>query len=124
MLSATKFRLYPTPEQAQLLARQFGCVRFVWNRALAMKRAAWTERQESLSCYTIKSMLPVWKKGEFPWLKEADSQALQEAILHLDRAYRNFFDKRAGFPNFKSKHDARQSFAYPQRVRIDGDRIV
>ena len=124
MLSATKFRLYPTPEQAQLLARQFGCVRFVWNRALAMKRAAWTERQESLSCYTIKSMLPVWKKGEFPWLKEADSQALQEAILHLDRAYRNFFEKRAGFPNFKSKHDTRQSFAYPQRVRIDGDRIV
>nr|MBP8277378.1 helix-turn-helix domain-containing protein [Propionivibrio sp.] len=90
MLSATKFRLYPTAEQAQLLARQFGCVRFVWNRALAMKRAAWSERQESLSCYTIKSMLPVWKKGEFPWLKEADSQALQEAILHLDRAYRNF----------------------------------
>lgn len=121
MLTATKIRLYPTAEQEQAMAVQFGCARFVWNRALAMKRAAWQERQESLSCYTIKGMLPVWKNGEFPWLKEADSQALQETIRHLDRAYRNFFERRARLPRFKKKHAARQSLAYPQRVKLDGN---
>ena len=121
MLTATKIRLYPTADQEQLLAAQFGCARFVWNRALAMKRAAWQERKESLSCYTIKGMLPVWKDGEFPWLKDADSQVMQEVIRHLDRAYRNFFEKRARLPRFKKKHTARQSIAYPQRVKLDGN---
>lgn len=123
MLTATKIRLYPNTAECDSLARQFGCVRFVRNKALAMKKAAWTERKENLSCYTIKGMIPIWKAGEFPWLKEADSQALQSAILNLDVAYRNFFEHRAGFPRFMKKHDARQSIQYPQRVKIDGDRI-
>ncbi|MHB8408987.1 MAG: RNA-guided endonuclease InsQ/TnpB family protein [Acidiferrobacterales bacterium] len=123
MKRATKIRLYPTSDQAQRLAVQFGCVRFVWNHVLAMKKAAWGERRESLSCGTIKSMLPVWKKGEYPWLKDADSQALQESIRNLDRAYINFFEGRAKHPRFKKKHVARQSIAYPQRVKLDGERI-
>lgn len=123
MLRATKIRLYPTPEQQAILAAQFGCARFVWNQALAMKQAAWKERSESLSCYTIKSMLPLWKKGEYPWLKEADSQALQQSILNLDVAFRNFFEKRAGYPQFKKKHAARQSCQYPQRVSVEGGMI-
>ena len=121
MLTATKIPLYPTADQEQRLAVQFGCARFVWNRALAMKRAAWQERKESLSCYTIKGMLPVWKAGEFPWLKDADSQVIQEVIRHLDRAYRNFFEKRARLPRFKKKHASRQSIAYPQRVKLQGN---
>ena len=121
MLVATKFRLYPNEAQRQSLAVQFGCARFVWNRALAMKRTVWLERKESLSCYTIKGMLPVWKGCEFPWLKDADSQAMQEVIRHLDRAYRNFFEKRARLPRFKKKHASRQSIAYPQRVKLDGN---
>lgn len=123
MLTATKIRLYPTADQEQLLAVQFGCARFVWNRALALKRAAWLERRETLSCYTIKGLLPVWKAGEFPWLKDADSQVLQEVIRHLDRAYRNFFEKRAHLPCFKKKHATRQSIAYPQRVKRDGNLV-
>jgi hypothetical protein len=104
MLAATKLRLYPTAEQARSLEVQFGCARFVWNRALAMKKAAWDERGQSLSCYTIKGMLPEWKAGEYPWLKDADSQALQEVFRHLDRAFGNFFEKRARYPRFKKKH--------------------
>jgi putative transposase len=123
MLTATKIRLYPVAAEREALAVQFGCVRFVRNQALAMKKAAWDERKENLSCYTIKSMLPVWKAGEFPWLKDADSQALQSAILNLDVAYKNFFERRAGFPRFLRKHDTRQSIQYPQRVRIEDHRI-
>jgi putative transposase len=67
-----------------------------------------------------QSMLPVWKKGDYPWLEDADSQGLQEVIRHLDRAYTNFFDKRGRHPQFKKKHGARQSISYPQRVKLDG----
>ena len=68
-------------------------------------------------------MLPVWKAGEHPWLKDADSQALQESIRHLDRAYTNFFEKRARYPRFKKKHAARQTIAYPQRVKVRGSLV-
>lgn len=47
MLSATRIRLYPNAVERDTLARQFGCVRFVRNRALAMKKAAWEERKEN-----------------------------------------------------------------------------
>jgi putative transposase len=123
MKRATKIRLYPTASQEDRLSVQFGCARFVWNLALSMKRAAWAQRKEGLSCYAIKSMLPVWKAGDHPWLKAADSQALQQSILNLDIAFRNFFRERTRYPRFKKKHAARQSIQYPQRVKLDGDRI-
>ncbi len=118
MLNATKLRIYPNKGQKDKLAQQFGCARFVFNRALALKKEAWDSEQDSISCYEIKKQLPYWKK-ELPWLKEADSQALQQSILNLDRAYKGFFAKRARFPKFKSKY-AKQSIQYPQRVKLDG----
>ena len=123
MFRATKIRLYPNAAQQDLIARQLGCVRFVWNKALDLKTTAWRERQESLSIHTLITMLPVWKAGEHPWLAEADSQALQMTLRHLDRAYANFFAKRARFPRFKKKHAPRQSYAYPQRVKVEGDQV-
>ena len=121
MLKATKVRIYPTPEQCKALSRQYGSVRWLWNKALAMKSAAWKERKENLSCYTIKSMLPQWKE-EFPWLKESHSQVLQQVLLNMDVAYRNFFEKRAAYPQFKKKHASRQSIQYPQGVKIKDDK--
>ena len=121
MLAATKIRLYPTPKQAQKLAAQFGCVRWAWNRALSLKQAVLEERGASLSGYTLKAMLPAWKR-EYLWLKDADSQVLQQAVLNLDRAFQNFFAKRTRYPRFKRKH-GRQSIQYPQRVKLDGSRV-
>jgi putative transposase len=121
MRTATKIRLYPTPEQEQKLAVQFGCARWVWNRALSLKQGAWEERGESLSCYALKAMLPAWKQ-EHPWLKDADSQVLQQTVLNLDRAFQNFFAKRARYPRCKRKH-GRQSIQYPQRVKLDGSQV-
>ena len=59
MFRATKIRLYPTAAQQDLIARQLGCVRFVWNKALDLKKATWEERRESLSLHTLITMLPV-----------------------------------------------------------------
>jgi putative transposase len=120
---ATKIRLYPDSSQEQILAVQFGCVRFVWNLALSLKKETWDQRKDNLSCYKIKAMLPVWKAGDHPWLKQADSQALQQSILNLDTAFRSFFEKRARFPRFKKKHCSRQSIQYPQRVKLDGNLV-
>ena len=61
-------------------------------------------------------MLPAWKRDpETSWLAQADSMALQQSIRDLDRAYKNFFRRvreggKPGFPKFKSRRHARQSY--------------
>lgn len=120
---ATRIRLYPTADQQHQLAMQFGRVRFVWNTALPLRKSAWNERRESLSIHTLITMIPTGKTEDHLGLKDADSQGLQMAVRNRDQAYTHFFAKRAQYPVFKKKHAARQTFAYPQRVRIDEGRI-
>ena len=57
-------------------------------------------------------------KKEFPWLKAVNSQSLQMAARNADRAFVNFFEKRAKRPRFKSKHSGRQSFQCPQHCKV------
>jgi putative transposase len=114
MFIATKIRLYPKLAQEAKLASNFGCARWVWNEALALCKETYAITGKSLTYYTLQNRLPALKIKN-PWLKEADSQALQQSLQNLARAYENFFAKRGKFPKFKSKHD-RQSISYPQRV--------
>lgn len=86
-----------------------------------MKQSVWKERKENLSIYDIIKLLPKWKEGHI-WLKEIDSQALQQSILHLGNSFENFFQKRSRFPKFKNKH-GKQAISYPQRVKIEGNKI-
>ena len=123
MLTAETYRLYPTMEQRILFAKTAGCARYVYNHGLALKKEAWELRQERVSSAQISALLPVLKaQEETAWLKEVPSQALQQVVRHLDRAFQNFFAGRTGFPRFKSKF-GRQSFTVPQKVRIEGGRI-
>lgn len=112
MLIAIKVRIYPTPDQAEFLERQFGCVRYVWNRALEIKEHYYRIKGINLSPFKdLKPLLAVAKRHEkYAWLKEADSVALQQALINLDRAYKNFFEKRAGKPRFKSKRRRQSSY--------------
>ncbi|MGG3018283.1 RNA-guided endonuclease TnpB family protein [Geobacillus stearothermophilus] len=107
---AYQFRLYPTKEQEQLLAKTFGCVRFVYNKMLE-ERIQMFEKfkddQESLKQQTCPT--PAKYKKEFPWLKEVDSLALANAQLNLQKAFQHFFSGRAGFPKFKNRK-AKQSY--------------
>jgi putative transposase len=121
MLTATRIRLYPTPEQQQRLAVQFGCARWVWNDALALTQQTYRETGKGLSYHALAVRLPKLKQ-EFEWLKDADSQVLQQSLQNLALAFDGFFGKRAKYPRFKAKH-ARQSIQYPQRVKLDGNRI-
>jgi len=102
---AFKFRIYPNSDQRVLLAKTFGCCRFIYNRMLADKKAYYEETRKDLRT------TPAQYKSEFSWLKEVDSLALANAQLNLETAYRNFFnDKSVGFPNFKSKHKGHNSY--------------
>src|SRR6266487_104663 len=118
---AFRYRLYPTAEQEQALAIQFGHARFIWNWALALRKAAYKETGKGIGYYELKRQATALKyQAETEWLKEADSQVIQAKIQDLERAYKNFFQRRARFPRFKNKRDG-QSIRYPQRFKFDED---
>jgi putative transposase len=121
MYKAYKYRIYPTSEQEALLAKSFGSVRWFWNYALNLCQETYKNTGKGLSRGYIQGLLPALKK-EYEWLKDPYSQCLQVVALNLSTAYKNFFDKRAMLPKFKSKH-GRQSISYPQNVKFDGDYI-
>ena len=121
MLAATRMRLYPNQTQAKALAVQFGCARWVFNQALALSQQTYRETGGGLNYHADATRLPKLKQ-EHEWLREADGQVLQASLQNLAAAFDSFFEKRAKYPSFKSRH-GRQSIQYPQRVKVEGGRI-
>ncbi|MEV6973156.1 RNA-guided endonuclease TnpB family protein [Kitasatospora sp. NPDC093806] len=110
---AFKYRFYPTDAQAAELSRTFGCVRKVYNLALAARTEAWTLRQERVNYNATSAMLTAWKKtGELAYLSEVSSVPLQQTLRHLQGAFHNFWNKRAKYPTFKSRKKSRKSAEY------------
>jgi putative transposase len=110
---AFKFRFYPTDAQAAELARTFGCVRTVYNLALAIRTEAWALRQERINYSGTSAMLTAWKKtDELAFLNDVSSVPLQQTLRHLQVAFTNFYAGRARYPRFKSKKKARSSAEY------------
>ncbi len=123
MRNVVKVRLYPTPEQKRSLAKAFGSVRWLWNYCLAQNNKIYKETGKGLSAITMKKWIPQLKlQAETEWLKETYSQCLQASVINLGIAYKNFFEKRGGFPRFKSKH-GKQSLQYPQNVKLLDDAV-
>src|SRR5579875_2433888 len=109
---AYRYRFYPTPDQVAILSRTFGCTRFVYNWALQLRTDAWYERQERVTYDATSAALTALKKAESTtWLNDVSSVPLQQALRHLDRAFRNFFAGRAHYPTFKKKRH-RQAATY------------
>ncbi len=109
---AFKYRFCPTDAQAAELLRTFGCVRKVYNLALAARSEAWA-RQERVNYHQTSAMLTAWKKtGELAYLNEVSSVPLQQALRHLQVAFANFFGRRAKYPRFKSRKRSRKSAEY------------
>jgi len=121
MLKTVKVRIYPTLQQQELLAQAFGSVRWLWNRFLDLTNQTYKQTGKGLSRYDLQKQLPDLKK-EYEWLKNTYSQCLQVVCLNLSRGFINFFERRADYPRFKSKH-GKQSLSYPQNVKISGDTI-
>ncbi len=104
MRRAYKYRFYPTPGQAELLAQTFGCVRFVYNSILRWRTDAYYERQEKIGYTRASARLTALKKEpEFVWLNDVSCVPLQQALRHQQTAFSNFFAGRTASPAFKSK---------------------
>ena len=101
---AYKYRFYPTPEQTELLAQTFGCVRFVYNAILRWRTDAFYQRQEKINYTKASARLTEIKKNpELAFLSEVSCVPLQQCLRHQQTAFKNFFEGRAKYPAFKSK---------------------
>ena len=101
---AYKYRFYPTPEQGQLLAQTFGCVRFVYNHILRWRTDAYYQAQEKIGYIGANARLTEIKRsGDYPWLNDVSSVPLQQCLRHQQTAFKNFFEGRARYPVFKKK---------------------
>jgi len=106
MEKAFKYRFYPTTEQENLLRQTIGCVRLVYNKALAARTEAWYERQERVDYLQTSAMLTSWKREEnLSFLNEVSSVPMQQGLRNLQKAFVNFWAGRAKYPNFKKKRN-------------------
>ena len=123
-----KYRLKPTNEQRQRFVGQAGACRFVYNKILAINDARYDGARFNLNTPRINyhdsaSYLKLWKQSEeYGWLKETDSQVLQQALKDLERAYINLF-KGLTDPPTKRKKFFNDSFRYPQRFKVDRNNV-
>jgi putative transposase len=119
-----RFRMEPTPKQAHALHCMAGARRFIWNWGLARKREHYKATGRGLPYVTLnKELTDLKRQPDTEWLREVDSQSLQESLRDLDRAFVNFFEKRARYPRFKSKKRDKVRFRIPQRVVLNDGKV-
>lgn len=119
-----KFRIYPTAEQEVLLAKHFGCTRFVYNHFLNERKEQYQKGKKSDNYYAqAKSLTAIKKNSDTEWLKEVNSQTLQFALRSLDTAFLNFFRGNAQFPKFKSKKH-KNTFTIPQFGKLEDGKVI
>lgn len=126
MKKGIKFRAYPNKDQQNLINRTFGCCRFIYNKGLAMRNDAFVNGQKIGYTQTSAMLTDLKKQGDFAFLKDVDSISLQQSLRDLDRGFKDFFEKRARHPKFKSKHNHHQSYRtinQCDKIRIVGGYI-
>jgi putative transposase len=120
------YRVYPEDTQEVYLYKNEGCKRYVYNNALNWRDAAYAADGTYLSYKdTAKALTQI--KRSLPWLKEADSTALQHSLECLDEAYKNFFEGRAEHPKFKTKRSSRKTFTVKNNnnsIKIIDDKYI
>ena len=126
MNKGVKFRAYPNKEQQNLINRTLGCCRLIYNKGLAMRNDAYSNGEKIGYNQTSAMLTDLKKQADFAFLRDVDSIALQQSLRDLDRGFKNFFEKRARHPQFKSKHNNHQSYRtinQNDKIRIIGKYI-
>lgn len=122
-LQAYKYELMPSGEQSRAMRRFAGSCRFVYNKALAVQKVNHEAGNKFIGFAGLCKALTSWRNnGDTAWLKEAPCHPLQQALKDLEKAYKNFFQKRTAFPTFKRKGGG-DSFRYPDPKQIKLDQI-
>jgi putative transposase len=120
-LQAFRYELMPNGRQERQMRRFAGSCRFVYNKALALQKERDERGEKKLGYAGLCKLLTEWRNSaETAWLADAPVHPLQQALKNLERAYSNFFAKRAGFPRFKKKGQS-DSFRYPDPKQIKLD---
>ena len=120
-LQAFKFELMPNGQQQRQMRRFAGACRFVFNKALALQKSNYEAGGKFVGYVAMAKELTGWRNGqETPWLKDAPIHPLQQSLKELERAYKNFFAKRAAFPRFK-RRDSAAGFRYPDAKQFKLD---
>jgi putative transposase len=120
-LQAFKYELMPDGLQARQMRRFAGSCRFVFNKALALQKARYAQGEKKLGYAELCKRLTEWRNSaDTAWLADAPVHPLQQTLNDLERAYANFFAKRADFPRFKKKGQG-DSFRYPDPKQIKLD---
>ena len=122
---AYRYRFFPTQEQAQILARTFGCVRYVCNWGLNLRTAAYREQKQNLYfADTCTALTNLKQQPETMWLNEVAAVPLQQALRHLDQAFKNFFEGRAEYPVFKKKHGPQSASYIGTAFKLEGTNLT
>ena len=122
-----KYRIYPNKAQAVILSQFFGCCRFVYNRCLSYRKEVYAFEKRNVSQYECMRLVTEMRHDpEFVWLSSCDSMALQEAVKDLNKAFKNFFGKRGGYPKFHKKSSIQSYRTRNQNggIRIEENRVV
>src|SRR6266478_4800679 len=122
---AYQYRMYPTDEQVHILARTFGCCRYVYNWALRQRTDAYYKDGERLYYEaTAQRLTSLKKQADHVWLNDISSVPLQQSLRHLDTAFRNFFEGRAAYPKFHTKHGEQAATYASSAFKWDGKHLT
>jgi putative transposase len=122
----SKFRAYPTAEQAEFIRRTCGCARLIHNKALKFRKVSFANGVRVGYKETNALLTSLKRQDEFAFLNEADSMALQQSLRDLQQAYVNFWEHGKDYPVFHSKHEKEQSYRTLNQkgsIRIENNRI-
>lgn len=120
MNRAYKYRMYPDKDQEALIQKTFGHCRKIWNLMLESRQDQYRRTGSSAT------PSPASFKKDYPYLKEADSLALANVQLNVDRAFKAFFERRSGYPRFKSKKYSKRSYTtnnLSNSIRFEGGKL-
>ncbi len=119
-----QFKLETTAAQERQFWQYCGATRWVYNHLLAERKTSYKARGQAPSTLEQRRQLPLLKRqSETAWLGRIHSQVLQAAVLDLDDAFVRFFQKQNSYPRYKKKHGRKQSFSYPQGVKVEGNQV-
>ena len=110
MIKGYKIRLIPTKEQEELMFKLIGCSRFAYNWALNRSKEMYENNIKYSMSNIRKEFTQLKKQDEYKWLNEVSNTTMVESMRNLDKAFKQFFKTKKGYPKFKSKKRSKQSF--------------
>ena len=122
MLKSFKTEINPTAEQKHKINKTIGTCRFVYNFYLAHNREIYERENRFVSGYDFSIWLNndyIPDNPEFSWIKEVSSKSIKRSIMNAQKAFKNFFDKKANFPKWKKKSNSDVKMYFVRNNKTD-----